>query len=304
MTTQTSPSEHLHTLPHGIALSCRVAGSASARKRAIFLHGFPEGAFVWDDLITALSGEAHCVAPYLRGYAPSSSPKGVDAYRAKHLVEDVLALIDQVVGNSQQPLDMLVAHDWGGGVAWNLAALAPHRVRHLVIINSPHPGALLRELRDSPAQQAASAYMNDLVHPDAARQLAANDFAALWALLKRFGQATWLTPALQADYRRVWGAGLEGALNFYRASPLRPPVDASDRRLQGLQLPDSVVRVTVPTTVLWGDQDHALLPGLLDGLADWVPHLNVHRQAQASHWVVHEQHAWVLGHLRAVLAAL
>jgi len=304
MHTPTAVREFVHHLPSGIQLACRGTGDAAASRRAVFLHGFPEGAFVWDGLMSALAGQACCVAPYLRGYAPSSAPADTDAYRAKHLVEDVLALIDQLTGGPDVPLDLLVAHDWGGGVAWNLAALAPHRIRHLVIINSPHPGALLRELRDSPAQQAASTYMNDLVQPDAAHGLAADDFAALWALLGRFGQATWLTTALRQRYRQLWGAGLEGALNYYRASPLRPPVDAQDKRLHDLQLPASVVQVKVPTTVLWGEQDHALRPGLLDGLADWVPHLTVHRHAQASHWVVHEQPAWVLHHLQAVLQAL
>jgi epoxide hydrolase 4 len=67
-------------------------------------------------------------------------------------------------------------------------------------------------------------------------------------------------------------------------------------------LPDSVVRVRVPTTVLWGEADHALRPGLLDGLSDWVPQLAIHRHAGASHWIVHEQPDWVIGHLRSVLA--
>ncbi|OYV00320.1 MAG: alpha/beta hydrolase, partial [Burkholderiales bacterium PBB5] len=201
-----------------------------------------------------------------------------------------------------QPIDLLVAHDWGGGVAWNLAALLPQRIRQLVIINSPHPGALQRELRDSAEQQAASAYMTDFVAPDAARRLAADDFAGLWAVLNRFGQADWLSPAQRQAYRDVWSQGLDGALNWYRASPLRPPTGPDDRALAQLVLPPSVVNVAVPTTVLWGDADHALRPGLLDGLDAWVPGVQIHRHPQASHWIVHEQPDWVLAHLRAVLA--
>ena len=297
-------------LPHGITLSCRAAGPLQAPRRALFLHGFPEAAFVWDGVMAALAAPAtgmpplRCVAPNLRGYERSSAPAAVAAYRAKHLVADLAALIDATVATPGAPLDLLVAHDWGGGVAWNFAALRPQQVRRLVIINSPHPGALLRELRDSPAQQAASTYMNDLVQPDAAAKLAANDFAGLFAVLQRFGPADWLTPALRERYRAVWRQGLDGALNYYRASPLRPPTGPDDSALQRLVLPPSVVHVTVPTTVLWGDADHALLPGLLRGLADWVPGVQVQRRAGASHWIVHEQPDWVVAQLRAVLAGL
>ena len=287
-------------LPHGITLSCRADGPPDAPRRAILLHGFPEAAFVWDEVMAALAPQLRCVAPNLRGYERSSAPADVAAYRAKHLVADLDALIDAVAGPGQE-IDLLVAHDWGGGVAWNYAALRPQRVRRLVIINSPHPGALLRELRDSPAQQAASRYMADLVQPDAAARLAADDFAGLFAKLG-LASAEWLTPALRAQYRAVWQQGLDGALNYYRASPLRPPADVQDTALQQLVLPPSVVNVAVPTTVLWGLEDHALSPGLLDGLADWVPGVRVHRLAGASHWIVHEQPAWVIDRLRDVLA--
>ena len=291
-------------LPHGVTLSCRAAGPADAPRKALFLHGFPEAAFVWDGVMTALAPLVRCVAPNLRGYGGSSAPTEVSAYRAKHLVADLTAMIDAVSGSPDAPIDLLVAHDWGGGVAWNLAALLPQRVRRLVIINSPHPGALQRELRDSPAQQAASLYMTELVQPDAAAQLSANDFAGLWAVLQRFGPADWLTPAVREQYRAVWQQGLDGALNYYRASPLRPPSGPADVALQHLVLPPSVVNVSVPTTVLWGEADHALLPGLLDGLADWVPGVQIHRLPGASHWIVHEQPAWVIARLREVLAGL
>jgi len=285
------------SLPHGITLSCRAAGAADAAQRVLLLHGFPEAAFVWDETLLALAGQARCLAPNLRGYERSSAPAAVEAYRAKHLVADLVALIEHLGA----PIDVLVAHDWGGGVAWNLAALRPDLVKQLVILNSPHPGALLRELRDNPAQQAASAYMNQLVLPQSAARLAANDFAELFATLSRFGPAPWLTPALRERYRQVWSLGLDGALNYYRASPLRPPTP-EDRSIESLQLPPSVVHVKLPTRLLWGEADHALLLGLLDGLEQWVPQLQIRRVPDASHWILHEQPALVLDTIRAALA--
>ena len=127
-----------HRLPHGIELSCHVSGPPG-RPVLLFLHGFPEGAFAWDALLSHFAAPEHgayrCVAPNLRGFADSSAPSEVSAYRAKHLMQDVLALIDAEAGN--QPLAALVAHDWGGALAWNLAAQCPQLLRRLLIINSP-----------------------------------------------------------------------------------------------------------------------------------------------------------------------
>ena len=269
-------------LPGGITLACRAAGAG--RARVLLLHGFPEAAFVWDEVMTRLAPRTACVAPNLRGYVGSSAPSEVAAYRARHLVGDVAAAIEALGA----PLDLLVAHDWGGALAWNLAAQRPELLRRLLIINSPHPATFLRELRHNAAQQAASAYMNFLCRPDAATLLAEEDFRRLWPFL---GQPDWLTPAVREQYRQAWandGRGLTGPLNYYRASPLRPP-SGSDVAVHQVELPDEAVTSRVPTTVLWGEQDKALMPGLLEGLERWVPQLQVHRVAEASHWIVHEQ---------------
>lgn len=274
-------------LPHGISLSCRECGVAGG-PRIVLLHGFPEAAFVWDEVMQRLAPHARCIAPNLRGYERSSAPTGVDAYRAKHLVADIAALIEAVGA----PIDLLVAHDWGGALAWSLATQRPALLRRLLIVNAPHPAIFLRELRDSPAQQAASAYMNFLCRPDAAALLAEDDFARLWPFFTGMGGAAWLDEAMRERYREVWRLGLEGALNYYRASPLRPPLGTSDA-IHTLVLPPEAVTVRVPTTVLWGDADSALPPALLDGLQAYVPRLEVQRVAGATHWIVHEQPARV-----------
>jgi pimeloyl-ACP methyl ester carboxylesterase len=290
-------------LPHGIRLSCRCAGSALGAEapRVMLLHGFPEAAFVWDEVMQRLAQRAHCIAPNLRGYEDSSAPAEVAAYRPKHLVADVAALIEHFGA----PLDLLVAHDWGGALAWNLAAQQPHLLKRLLIINSPHPATFLRELRDNPAQQLASAYMTFLCRPDAEALLAANRHERLWRMLSRPGPGEsappgWATEALRERYDAVWSKGLTGALNYYRASPLRPPQSADDT-LMSLQLPDDAVTVRLPTRVLWGERDVALLPGLLDGLERWVPQMDLQRVPDASHWMVHEKPDWVSAQIAAAL---
>jgi epoxide hydrolase 4 len=263
----------------------------------MLLHGFPEGAFIWDETMQRLAGSAHCVAPNLRGYERSSAPADVSAYRARQLVADVAALIEQ----QGAPLGLLVAHDWGGAIAWGLAAQAPQLLRRLLIINSPHPATFLRELRGNPAQQAASAYMNFLCRDDAAALLADNDFARLWPFFTAMRGAAWLTPAVREQYRTLWRHGLQGGLNYYRASPLRPAQGERDA-IQTLELPAEMVTVRVPTTVLWGEADTALLPALLDGLETYVPQLDVQRVPDASHWLIHEQPALVAATIERLLA--
>ena len=299
------------TLPHGITLSCRACGEPG-RPVLLFLHGFPEGAWVWDPLLRHFSrpenGGYRCVAPNLRGYERSSAPEDVQAYRAKHLVQDIVALIDSECGPlpGGRPLAALIAHDWGGAVAWSLANQHPHRMRQLVILNSPHPGSFLQALQHDPAQQAASAYMNFLVQPDAAAQLAAKDFERMFGFLTGQDtslqsltaptadtQAHWLTPAVKAQYREVWQHGLQGGLNYYRASPLRPAT-ATDPGASAVQIPPEALRIEVPTLLLWALGDVALLPCLTEGLDAHIPDLKLVPIAQATHWVVHEQPARVI----------
>jgi len=292
------------TLPHGTRLHCHTAGERG-RPVLLFLHGFPEGAFIWDGLLDHFAQPAHggyrCVAPYLRGFGASSSPTDVAAYRPKFLVQDLAALIAAECGEGA-PLECLVAHDWGGAVAWNLANQQPQLSRRLAIINSPHPGTFLRELQNNTKQQAASAYMNFLVRPDAEALLAENDFARMWPFFsKGHGQApAWLTEAVRDQYRAVWRAGLTGGCNYYRASPLRPP-RPEDPGAAAVALPRSMLTIDLPTLVVWGMDDVALPPELIDGLSDYVPQLELHRVEGATHWIVHEQPGQVAGLLEGFL---
>ncbi|NMM11781.1 MAG: alpha/beta fold hydrolase [Polaromonas sp.] len=294
-------------LPHGITLSCRTVG-ARGRPVLLFLHGFPEAAFVWDGLMTYFSqpenGGFRCVAPNLRGFEQSSAPSDVAAYRPKQLVKDIAALIDLEGGQ----IECLIAHDWGGAVAWNLAAAQPDCMKKLAIINSPHPGTFLRELQHSPTQQAASAYMNFLIRPDAEALLAENDFRRLWEFFTQMGAVegphAWLTEAVKARYRAVWTQGLTGPCNYYRASPLRPPRPGpphNDPAAAAVTIPQAMLEIHLPTLVIWAMGDTALPPALLDGLDQFVPEMTLHRVEGATHWIVHEQPELVARYLQQFL---
>jgi epoxide hydrolase 4 len=292
--------EHFQqTLPHDITLSCRATGQRGG-PTLIFLHGFPEAAFVWDPLLEHFArpenGGYRCVAPNLRGYEKSSQPSDVKAYRTKFLVQDTAALIQAEGGR----IECLVAHDWGGALAWTLANQMPQLTKKLAIVNSPHPGTFLRDLKFNPSQQAASAYMNFLIRPDAEALLREDDYRRLWPFFANWGGAPWLTEAVKQQYREVWDAGLTGGLNYYRASPLRPP-RPEDPGAAAITLPREMLMVNLPTLVLWAMNDGALLPCLVDGLEEYVPNLTLEKVEGASHWIIHERPEFVAERLAMFL---
>jgi epoxide hydrolase 4 len=285
----------LRELPNGITLSCRAAG-APGRPLMLFLHGFPEAAFIWDPLLAYFAAPEHggfrCVAPNLRGFEQSSSPPEVAAYRAHLLVQDIAELAASESAGGR--IEVLVAHDWGGAFGWAFANRFGDRLGRLAIINSPHPGTFARELRDNPAQQAASAYMSFLARPDAEALLAADDFRRLWPFFEGMKAGAdgfgWLTDAVKDQYRAVWRAGLTGGCNLYRVTPIRPGVEVPE-------LPRERLSVDRPTLVLWALDDVALLPSLLDGLADYVPRIDIRRVPGATHWIIHERPRFVAGEI-------
>lgn len=251
----------------------------------------------------AENGGYRCVAPNLRGFEQSSAPSEVSAYRPKHLVQDIAALVAIETGGTQ-PLACLVAHDWGGAIAWNFANQLPYLADKLAIINSPHPGTFLRELKSNPAQQQASAYMNFLIREDAESLLTENDFARLWKFLSQEfsgGAPTpWLTDAVKDQYRAVWSQGLRGGCNYYRSSPLRPP-RPEDPAAAAIDLPDSMLTINLPTLVVWGMDDVALPPDLIQGLDHYIPDLTLHKVQGATHWIIHEQPELVMHYLQEFL---
>jgi epoxide hydrolase 4 len=172
----------------------------------------------------------------------------------------------------------------------------PQLTRKLAIINSPHPGTFLRELKSNPRQQAASAYMNFLIRPDAEKLLRESDYRRLWEFFTNWGGAPWLTDAVKQQYREVWDASLEGGCNYYRASPVRPP-RPEDPAAAAINLPREMLTVDLPTLVLWAMDDAALPPELIDGLDDYIPRLTLEKIERASHWIIHEQPALVIDRL-------
>jgi pimeloyl-ACP methyl ester carboxylesterase len=270
---------------NGIRLHYASCGERG-RPLMLFLHGFPEYWGAWEELLPRYGDTHYAVAPDLRGFNLSSQPAEIGAYRAREIVGD----LERFVACLGAEHAIVVAHDWGGAIAWQWAIAAPQRVAKLIILNSPHPIPFARELVSNPAQQRASGYMNWLRAPGAEGALATDDYARLddFFLGMRRTDAPWYTDERRARYHAVWKRGLTGGLNYYRASPLYPPTEA-DPGPASLQLKPEDFRVKVPTLVIWGEADTALPVTLLDGLDELVDDLTVCRLPKATHWLVHEE---------------
>ena len=255
----------------------------------LFVHGFPEFWGEWENQLVEFGNAYQAVALDMRGYNLSAKPADIEAYHVKHLIEDLRALARHL-GHQKF---ILVAHDWGGAVAWSAAMRHPDWVEKLIIINSPHPAVFARELLNNPAQQAASQYMLLFRSSKAEPILSENNYARLLDMVTQFGSKWEMTAEVRRKYIEAWSrpGALTGGLNYYRASPLYPPTSPEDEaRIKSiLDLPPEMLAVKVPTLVIWGEQDHALLTGNLDGLQAYIEDLTVKRIPDGSHWVSHEQ---------------
>ena len=246
-------------------VACQGAGPT-----IVLLHGFPEFWMGWKAVMDELASDFRVIAPDQRGYNLSDKPFDLAAYTLEPLVGDIGGLIDAVGG----PVT-LVGHDWGGGVAWPAATdLGPERVERLVITNAPHMNIFADLLANDPDQQAGFSYLDFFVTPGFEDTLIANDFAALVASL---GDA--LTDDEVPLYKEAWGQdrAVECGLNWYRAN-----------FTDGLPNVDRELHVSIPTLVIWGMDDTALLPQNMDGLDQYVSDLTIEEVEGATHWIAHE----------------
>jgi epoxide hydrolase 4 len=263
--------------------------AAGEGKPILFLHGFPQFWFLWRRQLADLGRDHAVFAADMRGYNRSSKPEEPQAYRMRHLLADIRGLIEQLdVG----PLT-LVGHDWGGIVSWALALKHPELLDRLVVIDAPPPFTWNRDLRESPKQRAAVNYMIELSapSPQPEEMLAANDYSMIDSIMRRIGgRDAQLSDSEREVYHRAWAqpGALRSGLNYYRAARMGEQVAAGGVP-ERYEAKIRSQRVEVPTLVLWGENDSALLPTLTRGLSEWIPELRVEIVSGAGHWVPYER---------------
>lgn len=258
-------------LTTGVSLNTYVDGSQES-EAILFLHGFPESHATWRNQLQALASEFNVIAPDQRGFADSDKPMQISDYTPDVLVADILALADRL-GLKQFNL---VGHDWGGAVAWAFALKHPERLKRLLIINGAHPFIFQKQLFDNAEQRAASQYINDYRRTDFELEVQGMGWDAFFDRCFASLDNVEVTEQERKKYIEQWSrpGALSAMLNWYRATPLMvPKVGETPERPSFLDRP--FAPVLVPTHVLWGKQDHALHPSLLDGLQDLVPQLSI-----------------------------
>ena len=246
----------------------------------VMIHGFPDYWYTWRHQMEGLADHFTVVAMDQRGYNLSDKPAGVENYDVRLLVGDVIAVIRHL----GQPKAIVVGHDWGGVVAWQVAMNVPQMVDRLIILNLPHPRGLSRELAHNPEQQKNSAYARRFQEVGAEKTLTAE------------GLASWVRdPDAKKKYIEAFGRSDFGAmLNYYKRNYPREPYTEDTSPVKKIQM---------PVLMFHGLKDTALLSGALNGTWDWmeqdltlvtVPDAGHFVQADAPELVTKSMRAWLL----------
>ncbi len=257
--------------------------SAGEGPLVILLHGFPEFWYSWRHQIPALAQRFRVVAPDMRGYNQSEKPVGVGRYRLGVLMEDIAGLIRHLGEESAA----LVAHDWGGGVAWPFAAYYPHMVNRLIILNCPPPAVLIKHLMSNPRQRRRSFYMFLFQLPVLPElYLRARDYRMIEVLFR--GWAIDKSAFSDHDIAMFKEAAakpraLTGGINYYRAAFrqfMRSPRGGGGDR----------AKVRCPTLVIWAEKDRALGKEMTNDFHHEVEGpLRIEYIPDCSHWVQQER---------------
>lgn len=261
---------------NGLTFEVDEAGSGS--RFALLLHGFPESKFSWRHQIPLLVKLGYRVwAPNLRGYGKTSKPEGVMAYHIDRLVDDVAGLVHAAEAKET----LLVAHDWGAIIAWQVAMRQTIALEKVVIMNVPHPACFLRQAWKW-EQLKRSWYMFAFqlpVIPEWAllandAEIVARSFTDMAVDRHRFPKE------VTDEYRR--SAQEPGAakamVNYYRAL-LRTKFSVSNPK------PGTV---DAPMLMIWGASDKALTNATTEGTGRYVHDFTLRMLPNVSHWVQQE----------------
>jgi len=270
---------------NGLRFRAMVDGPADG-EMVILLHGFAEGAESWSKQVDALARAGFlAVAPDLRGYGLTDAPEGVESYSIDHLGDDVRFIITAFGRNAAH----VAGHDWGAMVAWYFAGRYPEMTKTLTALSVPHPAALAAASRGDEDQQARSRYVGlFLIEGKAEEVLAGDDYRRLRSMFS-LGPNPDAVPRSVIDHftRSLSRPGrLTAALNYYRANLVAGG--------GAWETPIRIGPITMPTTLLWGDQDPALGRSAAEATAQHVEgEYTLEVLEGAGHWLQFERPAEV-----------
>ena len=245
----------------------------------IMIHGFPDYWYSWRKQMEGLADSFQVVAIDQRGYNLSDKPAGVENYDVRLLVGDVIAVIRHLGRQNA----IIVGHDWGGVVAWQLAINVPAMVDKLIILNLPHPRGLSRELAHNPEQQKNSAYARAFQQEGAEKLLTAE------------GLASWVKdPDAKPKYVEAFKkSDFAAMLNYYKRNYPREPY---------VENTSAVTKVQAPVLMIHGLKDTALLAPALNNTWEWVEKdLTITTVPTAGHFVQADEPEFVTKTMRTWL---
>ena len=286
-------------LSTGVTLNVAFAGPEDAPP-VVLLHGFPESHRTWREIAPRLEESFRLIMPDQRGFAGSDLLQDGEDYATDKVIDDIFALADTL------GLDefALVGHDWGGAISWPAALRSDPRLKKLAIVNAPHPLVFQTSLIEDADQRDASQYINWFRMPGAVAAIEAMGLGAFFEkVMAEHVDRSKLLEAEKQQYLADWSqpGALTSMLNWYRASKVVVPPPGVT-----VPLPDWLLRafptIKVPTLVIWGMNDTALLPVQLEGLDTLVDDLTIVRLPGVSHFATWEAPDQVASALRDFLA--
>jgi pimeloyl-ACP methyl ester carboxylesterase len=286
-------------LSTGVTLNVAVEGDPAA-PAVILLHGFPESHRTWREVWPHLSDRYFLVMPDQRGFGASDRPQDVESYKTETLIADVFALAEALDIASFA----LVGHDWGGAIAWPAALRNDPRLTRLGIVNAPHPLLFQKSVIADPAQRAASQYITAFRTPGFEQAVEAMGFETFFEKSFRNHVDLALIPDEERwQYIDQWSrpGALTAMLNWYRASRIVVPAPGAAQSPPDWTLGE-FPKIHVPTLVVWGMKDKALLPVQLNGLDALIDNLRIVRLPDAGHFAPWEAPFAVGDALRDFLA--
>lgn len=278
---------------HYVEASPQIKTDSAVTQTIVFLHGFPEYWGTWQNQINEFSVDYRVIVPDLLGYNLSDKPVDESSYQVPQLIALMSRFLKSV--SEEQPV-VLVAHDWGGAIAWPLVAFHSNLVSQLIILNAAHPSTFTREMIINPEQRKKSAYIHQLIAENAVEELSRHEFLFFQQMLFEHRLDNGFSEDEKLNYIHVWKrpGAIAGMLMYYRSMPQLAPTENASGLIDGpivdtadMKIPQ--IRISVPTLVLWGMRDQAFVPAVLEGIEEYVENCQVERFTNASHWLHHEQ---------------
>ncbi|XP_065906176.1 epoxide hydrolase 4-like [Dysidea avara] len=284
---------HKYVTANGIKFHY-VANGTEGKPLMLFLHGFPEFWFSWRFQLPEFGRDYYAVAVDLRGYGDTERPPHKKDYQLEMLTQDIAELIPALGYSSC----VLVAHDWGGMLAWTLIQSHPELVDRFVVMDCPHYKIYMKTVSSNWKQFMNSWYMFVYQLPYLPEiMMCARDYKLLervffskaMGLRNKEGFSKEVMEAFKYTFSKP--GAFTAAINYHRNA----------FKSTGRAFRRSSDKVEKPVLLIWGDEDGALVKEMADQHDSVATNLIVKHIPKCSHWVQQDRPDLVNQYMREFL---